>query len=775
MPENEGMAIRGESAQVVPQHIDSHDVAQPGALPDDVPVSSTGHGIADAQLADELADSTRLQALSTQLIREGDLAALYQQILEAAIAVMRSDMGSIQLLHPEKSALQLLASSGFDPASAAFWEWVRVDSGTACGQALRTAERVIVPDVETCDYIVGTEDLDYYHLSGIRAVQTTPLIARDGRLIGMISTHWRTQHQPARRALESLDVLARFACDLIERKQAEEALAHLAAIVTSAEDAIVSKTLDGIVTSWNTSAERMFGYTAQEMVGQSILRLIPLERYGEEDRILAHLRAGESIEHFETLRLTKDGQALEVSLTISPVRDSAGTIIGASKIVRDITARRQTERLLAEQNHILELIASGYPLDECLTELTRAVVRLQPGTRASILLADETRTRFTALFAADIPSAFGVGLKDAPINDLAIGTCGESVFSGQPITCVDIAHDEQWSAMWRELCVAHGILACHSEPVIGSDGQPLASLMLCFDTPRPPSEWELRIARFGTHLATIVIERDRADQALRTNELALLEANERKDDFLGIASHELRTPLTSIIANVQMARRQFAMLDEMAHARDEESGQRDDLTRRLEQSEQLLERTDRQLARLNRLVGDLVDTSRIRTGRLELVLEPCDLLPIVSEAVQEQRAAWPHRSITLSLPRRARVPILADGDRIGQVVTNLLTNALKYSLDEAVVAVSVRLVDGGVRVALRDQGPGISPEEQMHLFEQFYRVPGIEQQSGSGVGLGLGLHICKTIVERHDGTIGVESAVGKGSTFWFTLPLAGVD
>ncbi|HEX6818553.1 MAG TPA: ATP-binding protein [Ktedonobacterales bacterium] len=193
----------------------------------------------------------------------------------------------------------------------------------------------------------------------------------------------------------------------------------------------------------------------------------------------------------------------------------------AASLEAEIAERKQSEHLLAEQNRLLELIVSGHALDACLTELTRAIARLQPRTRASVLLADVARTRFLALAAADIAPSFGAGLQDAPINELAIGTCATAVYSGEPIACADIAHDERWSPAWRDLCVAHGILACHSEPAIGSDGQPLASLMLCFDEARSPSDWERRIAQFGAHVAAIVIERDRTLSRLRESEARL--------------------------------------------------------------------------------------------------------------------------------------------------------------------------------------------------------------------------------------------------------------
>ncbi|MBH8577283.1 PAS domain S-box protein [Nostocaceae cyanobacterium CENA369] len=178
----------------------------------------------EAKLAVELADTKQLQFISSQLVQEENIDALYGQILEAAIALMRSEMGSMQLLHPDRNELQLLSWKGFDPASAAFWEWVQVDSDSTCGVALNTGERAIVPDVEKSEFMAGSRDLDAYRRSGIRAVQSTPLICRNSRIVGMISTHWLEPHQPSERELGLLDVLARQAADLIEQRQAEEAL-----------------------------------------------------------------------------------------------------------------------------------------------------------------------------------------------------------------------------------------------------------------------------------------------------------------------------------------------------------------------------------------------------------------------------------------------------------------------------------------------------------------------------------------------------------------------
>jgi PAS domain S-box-containing protein len=182
----------------------------------------------EARLALELADAKQLQFISSQLLQEENIHALYEQILDAAIAIMRSEMGSMQMLHPDSNQLQLLAWKGFDPASAAFWEWVQVDSDTTCGIALKTGERAIIPDVETWESLTGSRDLDAFRLSGIRSVQTTPLISRSGRIVGMISNHWRAPHQPSEREFGLLNVLARQAADLIEQRQAEAQLRRAA-------------------------------------------------------------------------------------------------------------------------------------------------------------------------------------------------------------------------------------------------------------------------------------------------------------------------------------------------------------------------------------------------------------------------------------------------------------------------------------------------------------------------------------------------------------------
>jgi PAS domain S-box-containing protein len=178
------------------------------------------------ELAIEVAHLKLLQQISTELIQEQSVKSLYEKLADAAVAIMRSDFASMQMFYPERGKngeLLLLAYRGFSPEAAQFWEWVPADSGSTCAAALRTRQRVIVSDIETCDFMAATEDLRVYHQTAIRAVQSTPLLSRTGQIVGMISTHWREQHTPSERELQIFDVLARQAADLIERRRTMEA------------------------------------------------------------------------------------------------------------------------------------------------------------------------------------------------------------------------------------------------------------------------------------------------------------------------------------------------------------------------------------------------------------------------------------------------------------------------------------------------------------------------------------------------------------------------
>ncbi|WP_373538895.1 GAF domain-containing protein [Chamaesiphon sp.] len=189
------------------------------------------------------------------------------------------------------------------------------------------------------------------------------------------------------------------------------------------------------------------------------------------------------------------------------------TADGLAILMADISDRKQAEFLLLEQQQLLELTASGAPMAECLAAVCASVSKLSADVRACIVLTDSQQQTFNDCIAPTFPPSWGQGIWGAPINELAIGTCGTAVYCGRAVTCRDIASDDSWSQPWRDLCLAHGVLACHSAPILNADDVPLGSLMLCFDTAREPTAWECQLADFGTHIASIVFERDRSSLA----------------------------------------------------------------------------------------------------------------------------------------------------------------------------------------------------------------------------------------------------------------------
>lgn len=270
--------------------------------------------------------------------------------------------------------------------------------------------------------------------------------------------------------------------------------------------------------------------------------------------------------------------------------------------------------------------------------------------------------------------------------------------------------------------------------------------------------------------------RDITDYKLLERQLqeraAELEAvNRRMDQFLGIANHELKTPLTGLTINLQTAARRLNAV--VGQADGQEVAEPELRGHDVRALARMVDRSEQQVRRMTRLVNDLLDVSRMQAGKLELRVAPCDLAALVRECVEEQRQAAPNRAIQLSAPDGdSTIPVVADADRISQVVTNFLTNALKYSPPETPVEVCVSGADGQARVAVTDHGRGIPAGEQARIWNVFERLDDRESGQGTGVNLGLGLHISKMLVEQHHGAISVESAVGRGSTFWFALPVA---
>ncbi|HEY8106486.1 MAG TPA: ATP-binding protein [Gemmatimonadales bacterium] len=357
---------------------------------------------------------------------------------------------------------------------------------------------------------------------------------------------------------------------------------RLASIVASSDDAIVSKTLEGVITTWNQAAERMFGFSSEEAIGQSIRIIIPPERWSEEDEVLRQIAAGHSVEHFETERRRKDGSPIQISLTVSPIRNAVGRIVGASKIARDITERK----------------------------------------------------------------------------------------------------------------------------------------------------------RFQAQMADLL---QRAEAA-----------NRSKDEFLAVLSHELRTPLNAILG-----------WSELLTTGEPEPA----LVRRG------LQAISRNVKAQTRLIEDLLDISRIVSGKIRLDVRGLELAPIVEAAVEGIRPAAAAKRIGIQAVLAPAGTVAGDADRLQQVVWNLLSNAVKFTPEGGHVRVALVRAGSRVEIVVSDDGTGIPEAFLPHVFERFRQADSSSRRTVGG--LGLGLAIARELVELHGGTLEARSAgTDQGATFVISLPVS---
>jgi PAS domain S-box-containing protein len=477
---------------------------------------------------------------------------------------------------------------------------------------------------------------------------------------------------------------------------------------------------------------------------------------------------------------SRDGRELLLSVTGAPVYDGTGHLVAVVSIFRDVMERRALEQRTQQALHtmlaITELFASGAGayeeeqvqsarVGQSVLELTRSLLGCRRAALLTVGPVGDTLYPLAVvgltpeqehLFAASVS---GARLRDYFPNRTLI----ENLYAGETLIVAP-----------SDLSFATGANAFEMRSVIVApmrvDSQLLGVLAADFGPePHDYTHGEVGLMQGVAKLSALMLERDRLlreREEARANELALREANRRMDEFLSIATHELNTPVSVLkLSQHLMAMHLGRILSAQAPA--DTRGMRRDLR----VTAKVLHRAEQQLQRLQRLVDDLLDVSRIRVDRLELRKRNCDLLEITRTVVAEQRAMHLWRTITLVPPERPTVPIYADPVRIGQVVENYVTNALKYSSEDRPVEVGVELDTQTARVWVRDQGIGLTPEEQSGVWDRFQRVAGIEVQSGSGIGLGLGLYISRTIISQHAGRTGVTSQRGAGSTFWFELPL----
>jgi len=501
-----------------------------------------------------------------------------------------------------------------------------------------------------------------------------------------------------------------------------EKQAILAAIIDSSEDAIISKTIEGYITSWNQAAERMFGYREEEVIGKHISILIPKDRLNEEDMIINCIRQGQRVQHFRTIRLKKDGHPLPISLTVSPVKGMDGTIIGASKIARDISDQVRAEIETKQHMENLELLISvGKAISEKL-DLESILQKLTDIT--------------TRLTGAELGAFFYDRIDDMGESSLLF------TLSGAPWESFEKFGITLNTTIFQKTFSGEGILRSDNTlavPVISPSGEVIGGLFFAHSQPGMFTEEHEKLLTGIASQAAVAVENAQLYEEVKT-------LNARKDEFIGVAGHELRTPITTIKGYLQLLEDQTP----------------EGLTK------DFIEKALRQVNKLNRLITDLLDVTRIHAGKLDYTISRCSLIELVKECVETVCQIHTSHVIESRLPDDDLL-VMADATKIEQVLINFLINAIKYSPGQNKIVVQVTKESGQGVVSVRDLGMGIPKQHLNNIFNRYYRVNNSQHVIG---GLGIGLYISKEIINRHHGSMWVESEEGKGSTFYFALPLA---
>ncbi|MCD9189527.1 MAG: PAS domain S-box protein [Pyrinomonadaceae bacterium] len=632
--------------------------------------------------------------------------------------------------------------------------------------------------------------------------------------------------------------------DISHRKIIETANALLASIVESSEDAIVSKNLDGVITSWNKGAEVLYGYTPEEAIGKHISVVIPSYLLAEETVILDNIKKGKRIEHFETLRQHKNGTIKNISLTVSPIKSEKGVIVGASKIARDITERHKSAEELKQSQLMLSLAMQSSKMGVWETDIVTGKVKwskelehifgLEEGgfgnsrdafydllyeadrarIRAEVQNAINERRDYTIEFrfyhsdgslrwmegrgkavysdkGAPI-KVYGIGI-DVTDRKLAESNLRESeeryrtLFNSidEGFCILEMIFDERnkpvdyrfieinpmfgqltglenatgktaremvpdLESHWFEI---YGKVALTGESIRFTQGSDALKSWFDVYAIRLGGEDSRRVALIFTNITERkLLEQEREEILQREIESRKTaeEANRAKDDFLSVLSHELRTPLNAILGWTRILN--MSPLDE---------------DRKLKAVE-TIERN----ARLQKnLIEDLLDVSRIISGKMRIESEEVDFVSVVSSAVEMVRPFSESKNISIEFVSEIEnQKINGDSTRLNQIVINLLNNAVKFTPENGKVFLFLSVDRNKLRLNVSDSGIGISPEFLPFIFDRFRQADSTIVRNHSG--LGLGLTIVSHLTELHGGTIRAESdGAGKGSSFILELPL----
>jgi len=508
--------------------------------------------------------------------------------------------------------------------------------------------------------------------------------------------HMETHAAPLRNPDGTMVQLA-ITRDATGRQSRERAALLLGAIVDSSDDAIISKDLNGIITSWNKSAERVFGYTEAEAIGQPVTILIPPDRLDEEVDIIGRLKQGERVDHFETIRRCKDGTLLDLSLTISPVKDAQGRIIGASKIARDISERKRAEAALRASEARFRQLADSMP---------QLVWTARPD--GQIDYYNERWYEFTGFSREQFGYSRFEYILHPEDRQRYLETWQASVASGEPFRGEHRFWDRR-ADHWRWFTV----LALAAR---GDNGGIV--------------KW------FGS--CTDIDEQKRAEEELR-------RANQDLEQFAFSASHDLQEPLRSIkIYGELLNTRCASKLDGEAL--------------------EFLEYLNDGATRMQSLVRDLLAYTQV--AKLEPPGEAIDTNSVLARALADLGGSIVECGARVTFDPLP--PARIHSTHLGQLFQNLISNAIKYRNPERapVVHISGKQENGYSVFSVRDNGIGIAPEYKEQIFGLFKRLHTGDEYSGTGIGLA----ICQRMVERYRGRIWVESELGQGSTFVFSVP-----
>jgi PAS domain S-box-containing protein len=511
------------------------------------------------------------------------------------------------------------------------------------------------------------------------------------------------------------------------RKGDEGGRLQLAAIIESSDDAIISKTLEGIITSWNPGAERMFGFLASEAIGKSMLMLFPPDRANEEEEILTRIRRGERMEHFETARLRKDGSRIEVSVTISPIKDSHGRIVGVSKIARDVTEQKNSEKRLLDTVREMRDIRAA--LDEhSIVAVTDAAGRIT-----------YVNDKFCAISKYSRSELLG--------NDHRLINSRHHSKEFIRNLWATIGRGEVWQGEIRNRAKdgTHYWVATTIFPRLSETGRPLQYISIRTDITQRKAD-EAALQRFAADVA---------------------EKNKELETIVYTVSHDLRSPLVNVQGFGKQLNRACDKIQAAIAAGKDGLVPAADLKSIVEVAiPQALRFINAGVNKMEVLLNGLLRYSRL--GRITFAIQPLDMNEMISEIIAAMRFQIDDAKAEVRVD--ALPACVGDRAQTSQAFANLLDNAIKYREPSRPLRIKISgRVEAGLSVySVADNGVGIAPDHQVKAFEIFHRL-----NPDSASGEGLGLTIAQRVLERQGGKIWIESKEGVGSTFFVALPTSG--